>query len=337
MLRSLFRARLLQVFGARTRASLARQRRSEARRIPGVEFLERRALLANITASGVISSTPDGANYDYSIALSNSGSSSAAVGTFWFAWIAVPNEEFLATRPISVTPPAGWTDTITHSGASDGYGIEFISSGASNNVQPGSSLDFKFTSADTPASVDGDSKFYPGTPVETSFVYPTIPFSDAGHQFVVTPGSTVTPPPPVTTPPPVTLTQVQPVFNKKHLVTEILVAFSGAVNVTEAQETGIYRLVTSGKHGSFTAKNAGNIKLRSAVYNAASDTVTLTPKQAFSLSKPVELTINGNPPSGLQDTFGQLIDGDHNGTPGGNVAAVLRRSGVVISAIARAR
>ena len=127
-----------------------------------------------------------------------------------------------------------------------------------------------------------------------------------------------------------TLTQVQPVFNKKHLVTEILVTFSGAVDATEAQETGIYRLVTPGKHGSFTAKNAGSIKLRSAVYDAASDTVTLTPKKAFSLSKPVELTINGNPPSGLQDTFGRLIDGDDDGTPGGNAAAVLRRSGVVI-------
>ena len=62
-----------KVFAARKRASLARQRRSKARRIPGVESLEQRALLANITASGVISSTPDGANYDYSITLSNSG------------------------------------------------------------------------------------------------------------------------------------------------------------------------------------------------------------------------------------------------------------------------
>jgi hypothetical protein len=324
----LFGAQLPQVFAARRRASLARQRRSKARRIPGVESLERRALLANITASGVIGSTPDGANYDYSITLSNSPSSSAAVGTFWFAWIAVPNEDFLATRPISVTPPAGWTDSITNSGASDGYSILFSASSSAYYVPPGSSLNFQFTSADNPASLNGDSKYYTGTPVGTSFVYPTIAFSDAGHQFVVTPAPTVTPPPLVT------LTMVQPVFNKKHLVTEILATFSGAVDAPEAQETGIFRLITPGKHGSFTAKNAGNIKLRSAVYNAASDTVTLTPKKAFSLTKPVELTINGNPPSGLQDTFGRLIDGDDNGTPGGNAAAVLRRSGVVISAIA---
>jgi hypothetical protein len=327
-----FGAQLLQVFSARNRVSLAGQRRSKARQIPGVESLERRALLANITASGVISSTPDGAAYDYSIALSNSGSSSAAVGTFWFAWIAVPFGDFLATRPISVTPPAGWTDSITHSGASDGYGILFTANGSASYVQPGSSLDFQFTSADTPASVDGDSKYYAGTPVGTSVVYPTFAYSDTGHQFVVTQGSTASGPPP-----PVTLTSVQPVFNKKHLVSEIDVTFNGSVNAQEAQETGIYRLVTPGKHGSFTAGNAGSVKLKSAVYNVASRTVTLTPKRAFPLSKPVELTINGNPPSGLQDTFGRLIDGDSNGAPGGNATAVLRRTGVVINAIALAR
>jgi hypothetical protein len=292
MSRSLFGAQLLRAFAIRTRASLARQRRSKASRIPGVESLERRALLANLTASGVISSTPDGANYDYSITLSNSGSSSAAVGTFWFAWSAVPYEDFLATRPISVTPPAGWTASITHSGASDGYGILFSANSSADYVPPGSSLDFQFTSADTPASVNGDSKDYPGTPVGNSVVYPQFAYSDAGHQFVVTPGSTSSVPPPS----PVTLSQVQPVFNKKHLVSEILVTFSGAVNAPEAQETGIYRLVTPGKHGSFTAKNAGSIKLLSAVYNVATNTVTLTPLKAFSLSKPVEITINGPPP-----------------------------------------
>jgi hypothetical protein len=48
-----------------------------------VESLERRALLANITASAVVSSTPVGANFDDT--LTNSASSGAAVGTFWYA------------------------------------------------------------------------------------------------------------------------------------------------------------------------------------------------------------------------------------------------------------
>jgi hypothetical protein len=189
---------------------------------------------------------------------------------------------------LNKTPPAGWTDSITHSGASDGYGVLLTANSSASYVQPGSSLDFQFTSADTPAAVNGDSNYYPGTPVATSVVYPQSVYSDAGHQIVVTPRSTPSPSP-------VTLTLVQPDFNKKHLVSEILVTFSGAVNAAEARETGIYGLVTPGKHGSFTAKNAGSIKLRSAVYNVATNTVTLTPLKAFSLSKPVEITINGPP------------------------------------------
>ena len=263
--------------------------------------------------------------------LSNSASSSAAIGTFWYAWIAVPNEDFLSTSPISVTPPAGWSESITNSGSADGFAILYSANSSAYYVQPGSSLDFKFTSSDAPASVNGDSKFYSGTPVGTSVVYPKIPFSDGGHQFVVTQAPTGS------LPPPVALTGVKPVFNKKHMVTEILVTFSGALNVTEAQQTGAYRLITPGKHGSFTAKNAGIIKLRSAVYGVGSDTVTLRLKKAFSLSKPVELTVNGTPPSGLQDAFGQLIDGDDNGAPGGNAVALLRRRGVVMSATALAR
>jgi hypothetical protein len=329
---SRFGARLTRLFTVRGRASAVAPRRSKARRVPAVESLERRSLLANITASGVISSTPVGQTYDYSIMLSNSGSSSASIGTFWFAWTAVPYEDFLATRPISVAAPTGWTDSITHSGASDGYGILFSANGSADYVSPGSSLVFQFTSADTPASVNGDSNPYPGTPATTSVVYPQFAYSDAGHQFVVTPGSVSSMPPPL-----VTLRQVEPVFNKQHLVSEIQVSFSGAVDTSDAQETGIYRLVTPGKNGSFAAKNAGSIKLRSALYNGATDTIKITPRKPFALSKAVELVINATAPSGLQDTSGRLIDGADNGTPGSDAVAVLRRSGVVIDAIALAR
>ena len=123
----------------------------------------------------------------------------------------------------------------------------------------------------------------------------------------------------------VSLAAVLPIFNRKHLVTEIVVTFSGAVNAGEAQQTELYRLATPGKHGSFTAKNAGIIKLRSVVYSAANDTVALTPKKAFALSKPIQLQINGKSPSGLQDSFNRFIDG------GNNAVAVVAKSGVTIS------
>ena len=55
-------------------------------------------------------------------------------------------------------------------------------------------------------------------------------------------------------------------MNRKHQVTQILVTFSGAVNFQEADQTGIYRLAHPGKKGSYTARNAVVIKLRSASY-----------------------------------------------------------------------
>ena len=47
---------------------------------------------------------------------------------------------------------------------------------------------------------------------------------------------------------------------------------------------GAGSLATPGEHSSFTAKNAGVIKLRSAVYIAEHDTATLTLKKAFRAS-----------------------------------------------------
>ena len=129
------------------------------------------------------------------------------------------------------------------------------------------------------------------------------------------------------------MVSVEDVKNKKHLVTEIVVDFSGPVNAAQADNVATYRLATANGKGSFTAKNSPVVKLRSAVFNPANDTVTLIPKKAFALTKPVELTINGTAPSGLQDSSGRLIDGDDNGTAGSNAVAVIRRTGVTLNTV----
>ncbi len=135
-----------------------------------------------------------------------------------------------------------------------------------------------------------------------------------------------------------TLTNVIDKLNKKHDVTQISVIFSGAVNSAEAGEaTGIYKLTTPGKKGSYTAKNAGTIKIKSATYNQANDTVVLIPKKVFALTKPVQLLITGTAPSGLQDAEGRLIDGNHDGIAGGNAIAILKRAGATLSAVELAR
>jgi titin len=130
----------------------------------------------------------------------------------------------------------------------------------------------------------------------------------------------------------VTVTGIRDVTTKKHQVTEVIVTFSGAVNAAEAQDPAIYRLATSGKKGSFTARDARMVALKSEVYNASNDTVTLIPRKPFALTKPVQLQVNGLPPSGLRDSLGRYIDGGHTGTPGSNAVALLSRGGATVEA-----
>jgi hypothetical protein len=292
------------------------------RRRPGLEFLEKRALMANIMASGVISSVAAGSNFDYTIQLTNSSASSSGIGTFWYA-LGPTSKDLLATRPVSVTPPVGWSGAILY--GPPGYSIEFLASSSAYDVEPGSSLNFKFESGDTPASVNGNSVNEPGTPVGSSFLYPGTPIGDGGSELVVTPGSTPTPTPtptPTSTPL-VSVTDVQMVRSRTNMVTEIIVGFSGALNASDADRVATYRLVTAGNKGSFTAKNATVLKLKSAVY--ANDAVMLTSKKAFALAKPVELVVNGQ---SLEDGAGQLIDGANDGQPGSNYVAILRGTAV---------
>src|SRR6516165_1421962 len=81
-------------------------RRSRVRRIPVAEALEVRGLMS-ITATGVISSTPDGSNYTYTIQLTNTSASTEGIGVFEYAW-AITNQDYLATKPLSVTAPTNW-------------------------------------------------------------------------------------------------------------------------------------------------------------------------------------------------------------------------------------
>lgn len=129
------------------------------------------------------SQSAGGGLFDYTLSLDNAANSPNQIETFWYAW--VPGQNYLPTSPASVQPPTGWTDNIIHIGAGDGYSIRFTTS--TTPVTPGSSLDFKFTSTDTPAALAGDSPYYPTTPVGTSFLYSGAPFSGVSQQFLVQP------------------------------------------------------------------------------------------------------------------------------------------------------
>jgi hypothetical protein len=134
-------------------------------------------------ASATITSAPDGSDFDYTIKLTDTSGSPSPIGTFWFGWI--PGADFMATKPISEVAPAGWsTNAITGGGAGDGYAIRWEANSTATAITPGQSLTFSFVSADSPSQLMGDSIFYPGTPVPTSYTYSGKPFSDAGDRFV---------------------------------------------------------------------------------------------------------------------------------------------------------
>jgi len=121
------------------------------------------------------------------------------------------------------------------------------------------------------------------------------------------------------------LLHVEEVVKKR--VTEVLVTFSGPVNTAEADSINTYRLATQGKKGSYTAKNAGILKLKSAQYNAATNQVALAPRKPLALTKPVQLLVYGTGKTALFDSYGRPIDG------GTSATALLRRNGATITAV----
>jgi methionine-rich copper-binding protein CopC len=125
--------------------------------------------------------------------------------------------------------------------------------------------------------------------------------------------------------PVVTISSVQPALKKRRQVSQLVITFSGAINSGEAPLLRFYRLTIAGKHGSFTARNARPVRLRSAVYDPVHNSVTLTSSKPFSLATPLQLIIFGRPPSGLQDDSGRFIDGATN------VVTILRRGRTAIT------
>jgi hypothetical protein len=138
---------------------------------------------AESETSTLSSQSLGGGEFQYNIALTNTSTTNTNIGTFWFGW--VPGADFMDVNPTSITLPAGWTDNITHTGATDGYAIQWLA-GASP-LTPGNTDSFSFDSTDTLAQLLGPSPFAQHQTETTSFIYSGAPFSDAGVQFTVVP------------------------------------------------------------------------------------------------------------------------------------------------------
>lgn len=140
------------------------------------------AAAAENAAATITSQQLSATSWQYSITLDDTGTT--PLGTLWFAW--VPGEDFMPTAPSGIDSPTGWTAKVTHAGAADGYAIQWKAATPASLLAPGQSLSgFTFESATSPEAMMGDSPFFPGVPVTTTFVYQGAPFSDAGVKFEV--------------------------------------------------------------------------------------------------------------------------------------------------------
>jgi hypothetical protein len=129
-------------------------------------------------------------------------------------------------------------------------------------------------------------------------------------------------------PPLVQIRRVQAVLDNRRRLTQLIVVLSDDVNPNTARNVKTYRLVAAGRKGAFDGNNAKAIKLASAVYNGRTHSVNLRLKQPLALNQPAQLRINGSSTTGLADTLGRRIDGDHDGHEGGDAIALITRGGV---------
>ncbi|HVT11112.1 MAG TPA: hypothetical protein VHE55_02505 [Fimbriimonadaceae bacterium] len=137
---------------------------------------------AQIGASGFLTYIQNGSSYDYTIHLSNTGTTS--IGTLWYSWI--PGADFMSATPTNISAPTGWTGQAVNGGSNDGYSIEFVAN--SNLLGSGqSSSSFTFTSTETPADLSANSPYSPFLPTGTSYVYEGGPFQGQFESIVINP------------------------------------------------------------------------------------------------------------------------------------------------------
>jgi uncharacterized repeat protein (TIGR01451 family) len=110
--------------------------------------------------------------------------------------------------------------------------------------------------------------------------------------------------------------------------TTLVLTFDTQLDPQHAQNVANYQIVALGG-------SRHTVRIKSAVYNSATKTVTLSPVDRLNLHERFRLTVVGTEPSGVTDTLGNLLDGLANGEPGSNLAMILTGKDLVLPTAAR--
>jgi hypothetical protein len=121
--------------------------------------------------------------------------------------------------------------------------------------------------------------------------------------------------------------------------TTIVIQFNQALDLEHAQATTNYTILSTNMHGRF-GKGSKRVIVKSAVYNAADETVTLHTSRPLNVRQRYQLTVNGTSPGGVSDMGGIMLDAATSNHHGINYVAILNRQDFVLHisrAFAKAR
>ncbi len=104
--------------------------------------------------------------------------------------------------------------------------------------------------------------------------------------------------------------------------TVLVLSFNEALDLTSAVNPNNYRI---------TDPAGRSVGIRSAVFNAETNTVTLRPVDRINLHHTYHLTVIGTGPDGVRSTTGLLLDGTHKGTADSNYKGTLDWRNVVLT------
>jgi hypothetical protein len=107
--------------------------------------------------------------------------------------------------------------------------------------------------------------------------------------------------------------------------TLLVLTFSEPMYSAQADNLGNYRLVAAGTDLRPGVEDGRAIRIRRALYDAASQTVTLWPIRRLKLRRTFLLTVVGTPPGGLTNASGVFLDGAGTGQPGSDYMGIVNR------------
>ena len=110
-------------------------------------------------------------------------------------------------------------------------------------------------------------------------------------------------------------------FGYHWMPTSILLTFDQALEQATAEDIRNYRI---------TGPRGRAIRVKSAVYDPTTETVTLRHSKRINIHFRYNLTVEGTQAGGVADTQGLLLDGADAGNPGSNYRTTLTSRKLVI-------